>query len=94
MLVKCVDKLIVTESHEYTVLAICGYVSLDCDLFYCRSMYVSVYGKVTGMDLFYINADSLKLCILRYCVVYEDVWLINVLLKLTHFSLVWYFQYF
>lgn len=44
--VNCVDRLIVTVSHQYTVLAFCASVSRDCDLFYFYSMYVSVYGKM------------------------------------------------
>lgn len=57
-------------SHCIRYLWLC---ELECDLFCFCSIYVSVCGKRTGHS-FNVTADSSKLCIMSYCVVYEDVW--------------------
>lgn len=83
--VNCVDRLSVTKSF-----VVMWALTMTCfTVFPCMFQYMEIY---LDWIFCHINTDSLKLCII--CVVYEDVCLINVLLKFTHFSLVWYFQYF
>lgn len=84
-----------TESwHIHTLYS--GYVSLHCGLFFCCSIDVSVCGK---RDLYFIFSchcwqhETLVLWVI-VCFFFMRMFgicEINVLLSLTHFSLVWYF---